>query len=67
MKAPVVVAEAEVVDETDVTVVEVEDLLDVAEDEEVLEMTVPFLMYKESRLPAPVVLIRKWHGKLGNR
>lgn len=67
MKAPVGVAEAEVVDETDVTAVEVEDLLDIAEDEKVLEMTVPFFMYKESRLPAPVVLIRKGHGKLGNR
>jgi hypothetical protein len=67
MKAPVGVAEAEAVDETDITTDDVEDLPNVAEDEEVLEMTVPFLMYKESRLPAPVVLISKRHGELGNR
>jgi hypothetical protein len=69
MKAPVGVAEAEAeaVDETDITTDDVEDLPNVAEDEEVLEMTVPFLMYKESRLPAPVILINKTHGKLKNR
>jgi hypothetical protein len=67
VNAPVGVAEAEGVDETDVTTEDVEDLPDVAEDEEAVGMAVPFLMYKESRLPAPVVLISKRHGELGNR
>jgi hypothetical protein len=66
VKAPVGVAEAEVVDETEVSTVEVVDLLDVAEAEELVDITVPFLIYKESRLPAPVFWISKMHGEWEN-
>jgi hypothetical protein len=45
------------------TVPEVEETVEVlldAADDEVVEMTVPFLMYRESLLPAPVFLIRTY-------
>jgi hypothetical protein len=62
---PVGDAEAEVVDDTEITMVDiVEDELDEPEfvdveatEEEVVETTVPFLMYKESLLPAPVISV----------
>lgn len=63
MKDPVGVADAEVVDETELPTEDtVEDKLDGTEvvdvdatEEEVVESTVPFLMYRESLLPAPVI------------
>lgn len=67
---PVAVAELDVVDavleETeDCTTDDVDDVpdeIEVSDVEAVVEMTVPFLMYAESLLPAPITQIKKPYG-----